>query len=87
MDTVTDVYSHIIDEDRRKNAELFEEAFYKRKNLNPNVYGIYSQEPEAPKVKVPESIDPVLLQKVLSNPEMAALVSALAQSMEKQKEG
>ena len=86
VDMVTDVYSHIIDEDRRKNAELFEEAFYKRKNMNPNVYGIYGREPEAPKVTVPENIDPVLLQKVLSNPEMAALVSALAQSMEKQKE-
>ena len=59
---VTDVYSHIIDEDRRKNAELFEEAFYKRKNLNPNVYGIHSQEPAPPKVTVPENIDPVLLQ-------------------------
>ena len=82
-DMVTDVYSHIIDEDRRKNAELFEEAFYKRKNLNPNLYGIYPKEPETPKVTVPENIDPVLLQKVLSNPEMAALVNALAASMEK----
>ena len=86
VDMMTDVYSHIIDEDRRKNAELFEEAFYKRKNLNPNVYGIHSQEPAPPKVTVPENIDPVLLQKVLSNPEMAALVSALAATMEKQEE-
>lgn len=29
-DMVTDVYSHIIDEDRKKNAELFEDAFYKK---------------------------------------------------------
>lgn len=28
---VTDVYSHILDEDRKKNAELFEEAFYEKK--------------------------------------------------------
>lgn len=83
VNMVTDVYSHIIDEDRRKNAELFEEAFYKRKNLNPNAYGIYSQEPTPPKVTVPDNIDPVLLQKVLSNPEMAALVNALAASMER----
>ena len=27
INMVTDVYSHIIDDDRRKNAELFEEAF------------------------------------------------------------
>ena len=27
---VSDVYSHILDEDRRHNAEMFEEAFYKK---------------------------------------------------------
>ena len=31
---VTDVYSHIIDEDRKQNAILFEEAFYAKKNLD-----------------------------------------------------
>ena len=44
INMVTDVYSHIIDDDRRKNAEL--------------------------------------LAKVLSNPEMAALLSTLAKSLE-----
>ena len=28
---VTDVYSHILDDDRKKNAGLFEEAFYEKK--------------------------------------------------------
>ena len=32
---VTEVYSHILDEDRRKNAQLIEDAFYNKKNLNP----------------------------------------------------
>ena len=32
VNMVTDVYSHILDDDRRKNAELFEEAFYEKKN-------------------------------------------------------
>ena len=27
---VSDVYSHILDEDRRHNAEMFEDAFYKK---------------------------------------------------------
>ena len=31
VNMVTDVYSHILDDDRRKNAELFEEAFYEKK--------------------------------------------------------
>jgi len=35
---VTDVYSHIVDEDRKKNAELLEEAFYEKKNLNPQMH-------------------------------------------------
>ena len=34
---VTDVYAHILDDDRRKNAELFEEAFYEKKNLDPQM--------------------------------------------------
>ena len=34
---VTDVYSHIIDEDLRRNAELFEESFYEKKSLDPKM--------------------------------------------------
>lgn len=33
MDMVADVYSHIIDEDRRFNAQKFDEQFYKAKGL------------------------------------------------------
>lgn len=35
--SVTYVYSYIIDDDRRKNAELFEQAFYEEKNLDPSI--------------------------------------------------
>ena len=40
---VTEVYSHILDEDRRKNAQLIEDAFYKKlesfdlKRFNKNI--------------------------------------------------
>lgn len=74
---VTDVYSHIIDEDRKKNAERFEEAFYGKKNLNPQM----TEDPREKIIAVPEGVDSVLLTKVLNNPEMAALLSALAKSM------
>ena len=37
-DMVTEVYSHIIDEDRRRNATLLEDSFYNRKNLNPQIH-------------------------------------------------
>ncbi len=33
MDMVADVYSHIIDEDRRFYAQTFEEQFYKAKGI------------------------------------------------------
>ena len=36
-DMVTEVYGHILDEDRRKNAELMENAFYNKENLNPEM--------------------------------------------------
>ena len=74
---VTEVYSHILDEDRRKNAQMFEEAFYGKKNLDPQIHG--SEEEKA--LKLPDGIDPELLMKVLSNPEMRALLEALARGV------
>ena len=29
-------YGHILDEDRKKNAQLMETAFYNKENLNPD---------------------------------------------------
>ena len=77
VDMVTNVYSHIIDEDRKKNAQLFEEAFYGKKDLDPQ---LHAQEEEW-KVAVPEGIDPDVLAKVLANPETAALLASLAKTM------
>ena len=74
---VTDVYSHIIDDDRRRNAELFEEAFYEKKNLDPQMHEMLEKET----VKLPEGVDVEMLAKVLSNPEMKALLVSLAKTM------
>lgn len=38
-DMVTEVYGHILDEDRKKNAQLMENAFYNKENLNPDIHG------------------------------------------------
>ena len=35
---VTEVYGHIIDEDRRKNVKRMENAFIIRKNLNLDIH-------------------------------------------------
>ena len=79
VNMITDVYSHIIDEDRRKNAELFEDAFYGKKNLYPSM----SAHMPGNMMQIPEGVDVELLTKVLTNPEMAALLTSLAKSMQK----
>ena len=79
-DMVTEVYGHIIDEDRRKNAQRMEDAFYNRENLNPQMKGAVDGQ-TANTVAVPEGVDADLLMKVLGNPEMAALLTSLAKSL------
>lgn len=74
-DMVTEVYGHILDEDRKKNAQLIEDAFYKKENLNPDMK---QQDSGKKKIEVPDGIDAEALMKVLNNPEMAALLAGLA---------
>ena len=76
---VTDVYSHILDDDRRNNAMLFEEAFYSGAGKNPT-----KQEPEPQPEAAPAedtAADTATLLKLLQNPEMAALLKTLAKSL------
>ena len=77
VNMVTDVYSHIIDEDRKRNAALFEEAFYGKKNLNPKMEKVSEEKAAA----LPEGVDMELLGKILANPEMVALLSSLAKNL------
>lgn len=80
---VTDQYSHILDDDRRVNAELFENAFYS---------GKVAATEEADTEAAPETEAPAedaattganaeLLMKLLTNPEMAVLLKTLAQTL------
>lgn len=77
VNMVTDVYSHILDDDRKKNAQLFEEAFYEKKNLDPQLHTQQAANESA----VSEDVDPELLAKILANPEMRALINSLAKTM------
>ena len=77
-DMVTEVYGHILDEDRKKNAQLIEDAFYKKENLNPDMK---QQDSGKKKIEVPDGIDAEALMKVLNNPEMAALLAGLAKGV------
>ena len=79
---VAEVYSHILDEDRRKNAQLIEAAFYNKKNINTDMKEQMGESKDNEnKVTIPEEVDANLLMKVLGNPEMAALIISLAKTM------
>ena len=67
---VTDVYSHILDDDRKNNAQLFQETFYEK--------DIKSEQPQ---IELPEGITPEALSKMLENPEIVALLGALAKKL------
>lgn len=62
---VADVYSHIIDDDRRLNAQLFEEAFYQKK-----------EEPKAPPAVQPTPPQPnaEMIAALMSNPDFFAIL-------------
>ena len=60
----TDVYSHIIDEDRRLNAQRFEETFYQKKN--PSEVNGATVEPK----KEPQGItEEAMLNYMVQNPD------------------
>lgn len=72
---VTDLYAHILDEDRKLNAQRFEIAFY----ANPNM-----QEVEA-KVNKPAPVQEndmdLLFSQLQQNPEVLGQLAALLKSV------
>ncbi|MCD8300135.1 MAG: site-specific integrase [Clostridiales bacterium] len=81
---VTDVYSHIIDEDRRKNAQRFEEAFYSGgKAAETQEPAEPAPAPAADPAPAPaeEMSSQEMLAKLLADPNMAAILKQLAQTL------
>lgn len=72
---VADVYSHIIDDDRRINAQRFEEQFYQPKPVTPA-----PEEIKEPAAQASE-FDQETLMKLLANPEMASFLKTLAKNL------
>ena len=72
---VTEVYSHIIDDDRKKNAQLLEESFYSGKGLPDAEIG----RAEAEKKEEPSDMETIM--KLLAKPETAGLLKALVNAM------
>lgn len=78
VNMVTNVYSHIIDEDRKKNAAIMEETFYKKKDANPDMDRQSESNKGKNVIEIPDGIDTDMIKIVLENPEMMVLLSALA---------
>ena len=75
---VTDQYSHILDESRRNNAQLFAQAFYGGKGVKIV--------PEAQDKAVEEQaqqagLNSEVLLKIFSNPDMVAMLKMLAKTL------
>ena len=72
IDMITSVYAHILDEDRKINAQKFESAFY----ANPNLRAV--RPPEEPKEPAPAMLDlEALVEQLRQSPELANTLAAL----------
>ena len=69
VDMITKIYAHILDEDRKVNAQKFEAAFY----ANPDLRSAH-----APTAEQPVAMDAQeLLEQLQKSPELLAALSAL----------
>lgn len=68
IDMITDVYAHILDEDRKINAQKFEQAFYSQQMGNP-----------LRNVKVQEETNPELNNLITALEQSPELVEMLTQ--------
>ena len=72
IDMITKVYAHILDEDRKINAQKFESAFY----ANPDLRDVKPpQEPENPQTQTLDLA--ALVEQLQKSPELANTLAAL----------
>ena len=80
IDMITSVYAHILDEDRKINAQKFESAFY----ANPDLRSV--RPPEEPKESAPAILDlEALVEQLRKSPELANTLAALLVSAPSEK--
>ena len=73
-------YAHILDEDRKINAQKFESAFY----ANPDLRSV--RPPEEPKEPAPATLDlEALVEQLRKSPELANTLAALLASAPSEK--
>ena len=86
---VTDQYSHILDDDRRVNAQRLEDAFYASRAETEEETPVEEVKEETKVTEVDVEVteqtqqqaDQELLLKLLANPEIAALLKTLAKNL------
>ena len=80
IDMITSVYAHILDENRKINAQKFESAFY----ANPDLCSV--RPPEEPKEPAPATLDlEALVEQLRKSPELANTLAALLVSAPSEK--
>ena len=80
IDMITSVYAHILDEDRKINAQKLESAFY----TNPDLRSV--RPPEKPKEPAPATLDlEDLVEQLRKSPELANTLAALLASAPSEK--
>lgn len=78
---VTDQYSHILDENRRTNAQLIEKAFYAGKGSQPDCSSENKKTEEKEKTGDQETMNPEQLAKLLTNPEVLNMLKVISKSL------
>jgi integrase len=85
MKMVADVYSHIMDDDRQKNAQLFEQEFYSKVSGSSGASSPRKEKAEDVPTSVPqEDSDQGTLQmllKLMQDPKAAELLKTLAKTL------
>ena len=75
INMITDVYAHILDEDRKVNAQKFESAFYS----NPDLRDVRPSQEETE-----TTIDiPFFIEQLQANPELAATLAGMIRTAKK----
>ena len=74
IDMITRVYAHILDEDRKLNAQKFESAFYGNPDLR-NVRAPEETKPQTPPAQTPDLAS--LIAQLQQSPGLVALLSQL----------
>ncbi|WP_330421093.1 site-specific integrase [Blautia sp. AM47-4] len=81
IDMITSIYAHILDEDRKVNAQKFETAFYAKPDLR-NV-----RPPEEPAKSEPATLDlESLVEQLQKSPELASALAALIAAQARQSD-